>query len=77
MPWTAAKLEHAIACAERAPDGLAHTKRGSFTAAQLRRLRGPAAFPLAPFSAKGFRAQSCNVAFANDMVEELLQRLGF
>jgi hypothetical protein len=47
--WSDAKLDHAIACAERAPDGRAHTKQGSFTLEQLRRARAPI-FPLPPFT---------------------------
>lgn len=47
--WSPAKLDHAIACAERAFDGLAHTKSGSYTAQQLRVARPPC-FPLAPFT---------------------------
>lgn len=47
--WSDAKLDHAIACAERAPDGRAHTKNGSYTLEQLRAARKPT-FPLPPFT---------------------------
>lgn len=71
--WTASQLDHAIACADRAPDGLAHTKHGSFTAAQLRRARPPT-FPLPPFSTyAAFHAQHSRAPL-ND-IEQLIHKL--
>jgi hypothetical protein len=49
--WSNAKLDHAIACAERSSDGRAHTKRGSYTLEQLRKARPPT-FPLPPFTSE-------------------------
>jgi len=68
------KLDHAIACAERASDGRAHTKGGSYTVEQLRRARAPI-FPLPPFTTEAaYRARHTKPKAEKDL-ESLLDKL--
>jgi hypothetical protein len=71
--WTPAKLDHAIACAERASDRRAHTKGGSYTLEQLRKARAPT-FPLPPFTTEA--AYKARHAKPNkDELESMLEKL--
>jgi hypothetical protein len=73
--WSNAKLDHAIACAERAPDGRAHTKQGSFTLEQLRRARAPI-FPLPPFTTQAaYNSRSAHVKTLDSEIEALVAKL--